>query len=306
MKFLALLVALLLEQVRPLREDNPAQLWLGRFAEAVERRFSGGEYRHGMIAWAVLVASVVAITGVIFHLLNAMSPLLGLLWGIVVLYFTLGFRRFIERYNEIEQALRVADVSVACERLGRWQGRSTGEVSATEIARVAIEQGLLASHREVFAIVAWFVVLGPAGAVLYRLAAMLEEKENRRADEGHGAFRGFARRAFCWIDWVPARLTAASLTVVGNFEDAAYCWRVQAHQWSPQADGIVLASGAGALGVRLGGAVHVDGGLEPRPDLGTGAEADVDHMRGAAGLIWRALMLWMFVVLLVSVAHALG
>ena len=306
MKFLALLVALLLEQVRPVREDHPVYQWLGWYAAAIERNFDGGERRHGVFAWIVFVGSIVVVAGLIFYLLNALSVLLGTLWGIAILYFTLGFRRFSEPYNEIEQALRVADVPGACERLGKWRGRNIGEPGATEIARVAIEQGLLASHREVFALMAWFVVFGPAGAVLYRLAAMLDERAGRRLDGEAGATGRFARQAFGWIDWVPARLTAASLAVVGNFEDAAYCWRVQAHLWNPQADGIVLASGAGAVGVRLGGVVHVNEGMEPRPELGTGAEADVDHMRGAAGLIWRALVLWMFVILVVSAAHALG
>jgi len=306
MKFLALLAALLLEQARPLNEDNRAHQWLGEYAAAIERYFNAGEYRHGVVAWVVLVVSIVAVTALIFHALYALSALLGLLWGVAVLYFTMGFRRFSHHYTEIEQALRAADVSLAGEWLGKWHGQSAVEFSATEVARVAIEQGLLASHRQVFGAMAWFVVLGPAGAVLYRLAAMLEEKWGRRTDGEASAFGRFATQAFDWIDWVPARLTAAGLTVVGNFEDAAYCWRMQAHTWSPQADGIILASGAGALGVRLGSAVHVSGGLELRPELGTGAEADADHMQGAVGLIWRALVLWMFVILVVSVAHALG
>jgi adenosylcobinamide-phosphate synthase len=306
MKFLALLAALLLEQVRPLHEDNRAYQWLGQYVAAVERYFNAGEYRHGVVAWTVFVGSIIAITALIFHALYALSALLGLLWGIAVLYLTMGFRRFSYHYTEIEQALRASDVSLAGERLGKWRGQSAGEFNATAIARVAIEQGLLASHRQVFGTMAWFVVLGPAGAVLYRLAAMLEEKWGRRTDGEAAAFGRFATQAFYWIDWVPARLTAASLTVVGNFEDAAYCWRMQAHTWNPHADGIILASGAGALGVRLGSGVHVNGGLEPRPELGTGAEPDVDHMQGAVGLVWRALVLWMFLILVVSIAHALG
>ena len=96
---------------------------------------------------------------------------------------------------------------------------------------------------------AWFVAFGPAGAVVYYLAALLDGIWGRRADGGADAFGRFATRAFCWIDWVPVRLTAAGLAVVGNFEDAVYCWRMQANAWTPQGDGIILASGAGALGV---------------------------------------------------------
>jgi len=170
------------------------------------------------------------------------------------------------------------------------------------VARAAIEQGLLSAHRQVFGTMAWFVAFGPAGAVVYHLAALLDEIWGRRADAGADAFGRFAARAFYWIDWVPARLTAAGLAVVGNFEDAVYCWRMQASAWTPQGDGIILASGAGALGVRLGG----PDGSGSRPELGSGEEAALDRMPDAAGLIWKALVLWLFVILVVSVAYALG
>jgi adenosylcobinamide-phosphate synthase len=93
---------------------------------------------------------------------------------------------------------------------------------------------------------------------------------------------------------------------VGNFEDAVYCWRTQARSWGTLAHGIILSSGAGAIGVRLGDPLHQDGSMEFRPEIGTGEEADADYMQSTVGLIWRALVLWLFLVLLVSVAHSLG
>jgi adenosylcobinamide-phosphate synthase len=85
-----------------------------------------------------------------------------------------------------------------------------------------------------------------------------------------------------------------------------YCWRTQTASWSAGADGILVATGAGALGVRLGDAVHQDGVVKLRPELGTGDEADVDYMASATGLIWRALVLWLFLIFIVTVAHSLG
>jgi cobalamin biosynthesis protein CobD/CbiB len=55
---------------------------------------------------------------------------------------------------------------------------------------------------------------------------------------------------------MPIRVTAASFAVVGDFEGAAHCWRTQAVSWPEAGSGILLASGAGALGVRLGMPVH--------------------------------------------------
>ncbi|MGE5524641.1 MAG: cobalamin biosynthesis protein, partial [Rhodospirillaceae bacterium] len=121
-----------------------------------------------------------------------------------------------------------------------------------------------------------------------------------------GEFGRFARRSFFWLDWLPARLTAASFAIVGNFEDAVYCWRTQARSWAAKAQDVILASGGGALGVRLGDALHQYDGLELRAELGIGDDADADYMQSAVGLIWRALVLWVFLVFLVTVAHSLG
>ena len=171
---------------------------------------------------------------------------------------------------------------------------------------MSIELGLIGSHRHVFGPIAWFIVLGPAGAILYRSGAILAEKWGVQRDAEFGEFGLFAQRFFVWFDWVPARLTAASFAIVGNFEDAIYCWRTQAAAWAGRARGILLASGGGALGVRLGDPLHEAAGVEFRPELGLGDEADADYMQSAVGLIWRALVLWMFLIFVVTVAHSLA
>jgi adenosylcobinamide-phosphate synthase len=238
--------------------------------------------------------------------LYAVSPLLAWLWNIAVLYFTMGFRRFSHYFTEIAHALRRADLPAARERVGRWRNADATDFTAAEIARVSIELALMGSHRHVFGPIAWFLVLGPAGAVIYRLSAMLADEWGTRSNPEFGEFGVFARRFFFWYDWVPARLTAASFAIVGNFEDAVYCWRTQAMSWSGHAHGIILASGGGALGVRLGNALHEGGSVELRPELGIGDEADADYMQSAVGLMWRALVLWMFLIFIVTVAHSLG
>jgi len=195
---------------------------------------------------------------------------------------------------------------VARRVLGEWRGESAAEFSPTEIARVAIEEGLLASHRYVFGTIAWFVALGPAGAVLYRAAEMLAAQWGAHARAEGGEFGRFAARLFFWLDWVPARLTALTFAVVGNFEDAVYCWRSQALSWTTRTQGVILAAGAGALGVRLGDTLHQYGSVQFRPELGTGGDADVDAMESTVRLVWRSLVLWMFLLFIVSLAHALG
>jgi adenosylcobinamide-phosphate synthase len=305
-KFLALAAALLLEQALPLRGGNRLHEGFSRYAQLLENQFNGGESRHGMIAWMLAVLPVAAAVVIGWHFLDALSPVAGWAWSVAVLYFTMGFRRFSHYFTEIEQALRVGDLGAARDRLGRWRGESAQEFPAAEVARVAIEQGLIASHRHVLGPLFWFVVLGPAGAALYHCATVLAEKWAWRPEPELAAFGRFAGVAFHWLDWLPARLTAVSFAIAGDFEDAVYCWRTQADAWSTSSHGIVLAAGGGALGVRLGDAVHQHGGLRYRPELGTGDEADADHMQHAVGLIWRAVVGWMVLILLVSLAYALG
>lgn len=306
MTFLSVLAALLVERAWPLPAGNRVLLAFQRYAAVLEDAVNGGRYRHGVLAWALAVAPALAVTVAVQRLLDDLGPLAEMAWNIAVLYAAMGFQRFSDTFREIELALRAGDLAGACDRLGKWRRRSAAEFSAGEATRVAIEQGLLASHRHLFGAVAWFIVLGPAGAVLYRASAALSELWGNRNEPDFGAFGDFAARAFYWLDWAPVRFTAASFAAAGDFADAVYCWRAQAAGWNPRSDGVLLASGGGALGVRLGDALHQDGSVQYRPELGTGEEADVDHMPQAFGLVTRALVLWMFLIFLVSLAHALG
>jgi adenosylcobinamide-phosphate synthase len=306
LKFLSLLAVLLLEQLRPLRAGNPVHAAFERYVTMLERQLNAGQYRQGVVAWLLAVGPVVLATVLIYYVLYAVSPPFAWIWNIVILYITMGFRQFSHYFTEIIRALREGDIESARTILGRWRGQSAEEFTASEIARVSIELALVGSHRHVFGPIACFLVLGPAGPMLYRTSAILAEKWGRSRDPEFGDFGVFAQKFFFWLDWLPARLTAASFAVVGNFEDAVYCWRTQALAWARGAHGLILASGGGAIGVRLGNPVHQGGSMQFRPELGIGEEADIDYMQSAVGLIWRALVLWMFLVFIVTVAHSLG
>src|SRR5262245_33747411 len=159
MKFLSLLAALVLEQARPLRQGNRLYLWFDRYALWLEHEFNGGEFRHGVIAWVLAVAPLLAATVAGYCAAYAVSPPPACAWNVVALYITMGLRRVSHYFTEILRAPSQEDVATARKLLGEWRGESAAEFSVTEIARVAIEQGLLASHRYVFGTIAWFVAL---------------------------------------------------------------------------------------------------------------------------------------------------
>jgi len=136
------------------------------------------------------------------------------------------------------------------------------------------------------------------------LAAQWHGDESTPLGQQLSAFGAPVRRLLHWLDWIPVRLTAATFAVVGDFEDAIYCWRTQAAQWPRLHEGILLASGAGALGVVIGGAITgPTGEPEFRPELGIGEPADSDVLASAAGLVWRALLVWLAVLVVLTLAY---
>jgi cobalamin biosynthesis protein CobD/CbiB len=301
MSVLAIMAALVLEQWRPLDHGRTVHAWLSAWAGWLEQAFNGGERRHGMIAWLVAVLPPFVAAILIHQLLASAHFLLALAFNIAVLYFTLGFRQFSHHFTEIQLAVKSGDVERARQLLEEWRGASGVTRTREEVIRLSIEEALVASHRHVFGVLLWYVLLpGPSGALLYRLAAFLQQRWRDL-----GGFGRFAGHAFQLLEWPAVRLTAASFAVVGDFEDAVYCWRTQARTWMEASSGVVLAAGAGAMGVRLGMPVQEIDGMQPRPEIGVGETADGPLLDSAVGLLWRALVVWVFALLVITVASLL-
>lgn len=298
MSLIIIIIALLLAHYRP---SKVAYVYLGAI-RFYERKFNDGQFKHGVIAWLLAVLLPVLLVFMAATMLNHNSALLYFLLAVAALYCSLDFVDFSTTAEAISNELRDSNIPLARERLALWSGHSVAEYGAPEIARVTIEAALLKAHDGLLAPIFWFVLLGPAGAVLYRLAQMT--RQTWQFEEG--AFNHFAERAFYWLNWLPAHVTAISFAVVGNFEDAMYCWRTQVDGWKDRTLGIMLASGAGAMGVKLGGPLFANGVLEYRPELGTGDIADAEYVMSAVGLIWRALVLLLTMVLLMTFANWLG
>ena len=312
MDLFSLLAVLLIEQFRPLPYQRLVHDPLSRVAQFLERSFNAGERKQGILAYVLGVGGLVLVSGLINAALYALHPLFAWLFNVAVLYLTLGFRQFSHYFTDIQLALRMDDLPQARQLLAQWRHLPCDDLSSSEVARLSIESALSAAHKHVFGVLVCFVILpGPCGAVLYRAAQFFADAWAKRADTE--TFGRFAEQALVFIDWLPQRVTALTFAIVGNFEDALYCWRTQAGKASDTSLRLVLACGAGALGVRLGvpasptqnseneGDDATDN-LADQAEFGVGGEADVDVMQSTVGLIWRALILWMLVLFLLSFA----
>ena len=223
--------------------------------------------------------------------------------------------------------LEEGDEDRARERLAHWQQVDVGALPRSEIVRHVIEYSVLAAHRHVFGVLAWFSVLaalglGPSGAVLYRLAEFVSRhwhhRERSGAQPASQSLQQASVRAWTIIDWLPARMTALSFAVVGSFEEAIEGWRFHAQRFPNDNDGVVLAATAGAINVRLGGEalraradLQTPQGLEIEADMGDsdstpGREPEVGHLRSVVGLVWRSVVVWMLLLALLTLARLLG
>ena len=308
MSLFSLIAALLLEQLHPLTSRKSLFVWLTDYVNFFQRHLNAGEHKHGKIAWLLAVLLPLCGTFALYWLSTLLYyPVFAWAFCVLVLYLTMGFRQFSHYYNDIHQALLDNDLDKARSILSTWREMPCDELNDKEVARVAIEEGLLASHRHVFGVIVWFVItmalgLGPIGAILYRMAQFIYSSWDKQNDAELSEFSAFARQAYHWIEWLPQRLTAMVFAIVGDFEGTLYCWRTQAKTWPDPEAGVVLASGAGALGVRLGSPISQGNLPLDRPELGTGDEADEDFMQSTIGLVWRALVFWIALLFLLQLA----
>ena len=332
MSFFAILFALLIEQVRPLGAHNPIHTGLRVWARWVSRNFDAGKPQHGWVAWILaVVAPGVAALGIHWALMVFIGWPAAMVWSVLVLYVTLGFRQFSHHFTDIRDALESGDEARARELLALWQRVDASELPRSEVMRHVIEYSVLAAHRHVFGVLAWFSILaafgfGPAGAVLYRMAEFVARywryRNRTQAQPASEALQAAAARAWTAVDWLPARMTATAFAVVGSFEEAIDCWRNYAQRFPNDNDGVILAATSGAVNVRLGGealkpvyapngsgtfqAASLGGEAPIGTDSTPGREAEVGHLRSIVGLVWRSVVLWMVLLALLTLARLLG
>ena len=328
MSFIAVLFALIIEQLKPLPRNNSIHQILVAWVHWTGRNFDAGRPHHAWVVWCVSVLGPTLLTAALYLLIAHFSLLLALAFDIALLYLTLGFRQFSHYFTDIRDALEQGDEARARELLGQWLHLETAELPRDELLRHVLEHALLAAHRHVFGVFFWFVVLsalglGPAGAVLYRMAEFSSRYwgyRHRAMDvPANDLLLALSRRLFVAVDHVPARLTAFGFAVVGNFEEAVAAWRRDAALWLHPNEGIILAAAAGAMGVRLGGAAPpgvtpdrsrsfsgVDAGLADAAGSTAGIAPQIGHLQSVVGLVWRSVVLWMLLVALLSLANILG
>jgi adenosylcobinamide-phosphate synthase len=329
MNFFAVLLALLLEQLKPLPRGNVIHDALTSWMRWAGRNFDAGAERHAWVVWSITVAAPALLIWGVYAGVGHFSLILALGFDVAVLYLTLGFRQFSHYFTDIRDALASGDEAAARQHLARWRRIDASELPRAELLRHVIEHSLLAAHRHVFGVFFWFVALstvglGPAGAVLYRLAEFSSRywahKSRHPGVPVNPHLISISTTLFALMDFIPARMTAFGFAVVGNFEEAVTCWRRDAALWKHANEGIILSAAAGAVGVRLGGSAEPAAGPAGAAKFGAGDAAELvaaegsttgelpqsGHLGSVVGLVWRSVVLWMLLLAVLTLANLVG
>lgn len=265
-------------------------------------------YLRGAGAWLLAVAPLTMLAWLLTAQLASLSLAAAWVAHAVMLYLCLGLRSLRDHNLPIAAALNRGDLNQARWLTSRIVSRDTAHATPADLAKASTESLLENGNDAVFGTLFWFSIAGGPGAILFRLANTLDAMWGYRTTR-FLQFGCAAARIDDALNFIPARLTALSYVVlaptVAGKRRAWHCWRSQAPAWSSPNAGPVMSSGAGALGLALGGAAVYDGEIEQRPPLGMGQPAATGDIARAWRLVRNTTLLWLAAALLIALLNAL-
>ncbi len=300
----AILFAVALDRFIPDRHGFKPFAWYLDWAESIEQRFNGGSRLHGIAAVSLALVPIVLGVMLARYLLGEIGFVVRFAFDVVVLYVCLDIFRLGNGARAVAEMLEAGDVREADAQLREIAGKGATDLSEAGIAHAAVEAVLKQTNSLIISPLFWFILLGPAGAVLQRLACILDKLWGHRY-ERFVEFGWAAARFDDVLQWIPARITALSYAIMGSFEEALHCWRRQMGIWSDINSGPLLASGFGAMHMQNCETAEEIADYEV-PLAGLSVVPDASHVRGAVALVWRVLLFWLAIGVLMTVAHVFG
>jgi len=297
------LVALALDRVLPDRGGFYIWEWYADWTDGIEQRFNGGLRSQGLYAVILAVIPIAILVFLADVILGQIATVLEIILATIVVYLSVELQRLGTSAYAIATALEHDDVRLASAHLKSLTGKDTVESTGAGIAHATVESVLKQANSLVVAPIFWFLLVGPVGAMSQRMTSILDRQWGHR-DARFAEFGKVAARLDDLFNWVPARITAVSYAVMGSFEDAMYCWRRKAGMWSDISSGPLLASGLGALHLDTEEQMTED--LYGNRDIHPAALPGANDVRRAVALVWRVMLFWLTIGVLMAAAHLSG
>jgi AmpE protein len=282
LRLLAVLIALVIAwsvpQLARWRDERWFRSWVSRLGDT-----SGA----GRVAIILLVPVIAC--AIIAGILRALPffDVAWLLFAVVVLVYCLGPR---EIESDIDAITRATDTLRRDEAVTALQ---SGADPLPWFAPALVEATFFAALRRRFGVLLWFFLLGPAGALGYRLAQSLARDASLALDADA---RSAAQRLADALDWMPAHLMVFAMALVSDFDAVMGAWRHWHHQ---------SGSPRSRLDPDFLGAV-ARAGVDADVEAGDGYAQDVSdpiaELEDARRVIRRVLVVWLTVVAVIVLA----
>ncbi|HET6588061.1 MAG TPA: beta-lactamase induction protein [Oleiagrimonas sp.] len=282
-RFLAVVIALLLvafvPQVRTWRDLR----WFDHWIVQCGNVRGVGRLLLVLAPPVIVVAIVAALLGSAYWL-----TLVWLAFAVAVLVYTLGPRNLEADIGAVLASEGLVERAHAAQAL-RVHTDDDAVLSLRPAALV--EASVCSALKRRFGVVLWFVVLGPAGALLYRLAQHLGDHADTDVDS-----RSAARRFADIMDWPAAHLMVFAMALVSDFDAVIGTWRA----WHKSPNRSPWTFDAGFLGAvaRAGVEADVEAGDDGAPDT----DNPMLELLDARRLLLRVLLVWLAVLALLVLA----
>ena len=303
MNLIALLIGLLIERLATQLFRWRRMRWLDRIVDLGFRQADRVANWPSLIPVILLaVALVLPVFGVIFSLGRTddgtSRVLADLLLSIVVLLFSLGPRDIGEEIDEYCRALEAEDdeqIQHATKAIVE------GDVPDDERERIRrVEEAVcIQANNRLFAIVFWFMVLGPLAAWAYRVTDLIRRRavftaaRDEESDGNAVQILDAAVMLHGWLAWIPARLTAVGYATAGNFDEALAALRAPSAErdasTSEHSEHLLARVGVAALSI------------QDEPDE-TATERGIRGAAAAKILVFRLLLIWAVVIAAMTLA----
>jgi adenosylcobinamide-phosphate synthase len=275
----------------------------GKLVDAIEARLNGPQATaaDGVVGWCLAVIPLLLLALAVDAWLQS-SGVLYLLWSVAMLYLALGWNSLLAHAAAVVDPLLRGDLDTARRAVAHIVSRDSAALDATGVARGAIESVLENGADAIFAALFWFALLGAPGVLAYRLINTLDAMWGYR-NERYLRFGWLAARADDVVNFIPAQLTALTYALLGSHTAQAFaCWKAQGLSWKSPNAGPVMAAGAGALNICVGGDETYHGKLQRRsllgPPLADDTRPSAAGLRKACRLVNRSIALWLIAIAL--------
>ena len=291
MKLIALLIGLVVERLATQLFHLRELRWLDPIIDLGFRQVDRFSNWPALIPLVMLAAiMVLPVLIVVVGLGDALFGFPYLLLAIIVLFFSLGPKDIGEDVDEYCTALEAEDEEEIRKTAKALAEKDLPSDPLERILKVE-EAVCVQANNRLFAVIFWFVLLGPIGAWSYRVTDLIRrravfkasrnDESNKTADmvlESSGQLHG-------WLAWIPARLTAIGYAMAGSFEGALSAWRTTDDMGAQgdRSEALLARVGIGALA------------LQSKEDESV-SDRGVRGATAANGLVFRLLFIWAAVI----------